>query len=381
MLENFYRFEMDTSGQEVGFVLWHGLVEDIFDPLKLHRVRARIVGFHNLDRIKMPTETLPWATVIKSAVGANQTSSLQIGDWVTGYFLDGANAQQPTILGKYDGIRSDRIDKFYRRTEPRSAAAEALYPVTLAELTEEQKKMLRSYPKPATNIKYADRPTIPLLGQGLPEGTAVDIANKKRVHVCDISQEMRKAASLARLAFSTLMQGIRAGIRAILKALGFSPESESSRFIEIAKKVLRGIKWLQSVIDDIKDAAAVLVYYAKIVRAMIDWILSLPKAIADFLAKCLNELLASLGSGFSALTDITGVSDLTSSIKVVSDIAEASKKLANDTVGLLNVPVQVVDALTTPSTPSTQDAAAGAVATFVSKFSTTNNPTIDISRP
>jgi hypothetical protein len=222
---------------------------------------------------------------------------------------------------------------------------------------------------------------MPLLGQGIVRGTAVDIANKNRVHVCDISQSMRRAASAARLAFSVLMQGIRAGIRAILKALGFSPESESARFIEIAKKVLRGIKWLQSIIDDIKDAAAVLVYYAKIVRAMIDWILSLPKALANFLAECLSELLASLGSGFSALTDITGFTDLNSSIQVVTDIAEASKKLANDTLGLLNVPGQVVDALTAPSTSTTRDAAAGAVATFVSKFSTSNNATSTIAIP
>jgi hypothetical protein len=318
--------------------------------------------------------------VIKSTTGSTQTPNLQIGDWVTGYFLDGADAQKPTILGKYDGIRSDRIDSFYRQSEPKSGFS-ALISSPFAELTKEQEKMLRSYPKPATNVRFTDRPTMPLLGQGIVRGTAVDIANKNRVHVCDISQSMRRAASAARLAFSVLMQGIRAGIRAILKALGFSPESESARFIEIAKKVLRGIKWLQSIIDDIKDAAAVLVYYAKIVRAMIDWILSLPKALANFLAECLSELLASLGSGFSALTDITGFTDLNSSIQVVTDIAEASKKLANDTLGLLNVPGQVVDALTAPSTSTTRDAAAGAVATFVSKFSTSNNATSTIAIP
>ena len=379
-MDNHFLYEVDSSGQMVGFVLWHGIVEDIFDPLKNGRVRVRIVGFHNLDRVKMPTGTLPWATVIKSTTGSTQTPNLQIGDWVTGYFLDGADAQKPTILGKYDGIRSDRIEQFYRSAEPKSGFS-SFVSSPFAELTKEQEKMLRSYPKPAVNLRVADRPTIPLLGQGIVRGTAVDIANKNRVHVCDISQSMRRAASAARLAFSVLMQGIRAGIRAILKALGFSPESESARFIEIAKKVLRGIKWLQSIIDDIKDAAAVLVYYAKIVRAMIDWILSLPKALANFLAECLSELLASLGSGFSALTDITGFTDLNSSIQVVTDIAEASKKLANDTLGLLNVPGQVVDALTAPSTSTTRDAAAGAVATFVSKFSTSNNATSTIAIP
>jgi hypothetical protein len=380
MLEDVYQFEVNAAGQSIGFLLWQGIVEDIFDPLKMGRVRVRIVGVHNLDRIKMPTQTLPWATVIKSPIGSNQSPNLQLGDWVTGYFLDGIDAQKPTVIGKYDGIRSDRIDDFYK-LELKSGTDLFFSSAPLPILTDEQKKMLRSYPKPDSRVRFTDRPTLPLLSQSIVEGTAVDIANKKRVHVCDISGAMRATAAAARAAFGLLMKGIRAAVKAILKILGFSPDSESTRFIELAKKIKRGIEYIQKFIDEINDISAVIIFYTRQVRAMIDWILSLPKSLAALLAECLNELLNSASAGFSSLIgDIVGSQTIELS-KTFVEIIDSSKKLINDTTNLLTVPGQIVDALATPSTPTTRDQTINTILTFTSSFSTSNNSTSGISRP
>lgn len=100
------------------FVWWHGVVEDIKDPLKLGRVRVRILGWNT--EIKtgagIMTKDLPWAMVMQpitsaamSGLGHSPTGVLQ-GSWVIGFFLDGMNAQQPMVMGTYGGMQ--KPDKF-----------------------------------------------------------------------------------------------------------------------------------------------------------------------------------------------------------------------------------------------------------------------------
>jgi len=95
------------------FIWWHGVVEDINDPLKIGRVRVRILGWHteNKSQFGIPTQDLPWAQVMQpitspamSGLGRSPTGVLQ-GSWVIGFFLDGENAQQPLVMGTYAGIQ------------------------------------------------------------------------------------------------------------------------------------------------------------------------------------------------------------------------------------------------------------------------------------
>jgi hypothetical protein len=99
------------------------------------------------------------------------------------------------------------------------------------------------------------------------------------------------------------------------------------------------------------------------------------------LAECLNELLNSASAGFSTLIgDIVGSQTIELS-KTFVGIIDDSKKLINDTTNLLTVPGQIVDALATPSTPTTRDQTINTILTFTSSFSTSNNSTSGISRP
>jgi hypothetical protein len=95
------------------FVWWQGFVEDVHDPMRLGRVRVRIVGWHNPDKADMPVEDLPWALPLMpltssstTGIGASPTG-LVPGAVVIGFFRDGALAQQPIVFGTVPGIPTE----------------------------------------------------------------------------------------------------------------------------------------------------------------------------------------------------------------------------------------------------------------------------------
>jgi hypothetical protein len=91
------------------FVWWVGVVEDRNDPERLGRCKVRIFGYHTEDVNLLPTEDLPWAIPIQPITSASisgiGTTPVGIvpGTWVTGWFLDGEDAQKPVILGTIPG--------------------------------------------------------------------------------------------------------------------------------------------------------------------------------------------------------------------------------------------------------------------------------------
>lgn len=94
--------DRDIAGKN-GFTWWTGIVEDKQDPLKLGRCRVRCVEWHSDNKMKVPTEMLPWAI---PALPINNTSvyAPKEGDMVFGFFLDGESAQNPVMLGIFPSI-------------------------------------------------------------------------------------------------------------------------------------------------------------------------------------------------------------------------------------------------------------------------------------
>jgi hypothetical protein len=82
-----------------------GIVEDVNDPNGQGRVRVRCLGYHTPDRNQLPTIDLPLATVISPTTSAAtagigfSSTALQPNTWVFGFFRDGAELQDPAILG------------------------------------------------------------------------------------------------------------------------------------------------------------------------------------------------------------------------------------------------------------------------------------------
>lgn len=85
-----------------------GDVEKITDPLYIGRLKVRIFGDHTLDKEILPTDDLPWATVLNdvhshSTTGKGQTPlGLRVGSKVIGFYLDAAK-QRPVVLGALPG--------------------------------------------------------------------------------------------------------------------------------------------------------------------------------------------------------------------------------------------------------------------------------------
>ena len=93
-----------------GFVWFFGLVEDVYDPLQVGRVKVRCYNFHSISDTVLPTEDLPWAHVVLPTTTASYQEKgisptfLREGTTVVGFFADGMSAQMPIIFGTLPGI-------------------------------------------------------------------------------------------------------------------------------------------------------------------------------------------------------------------------------------------------------------------------------------
>jgi hypothetical protein len=95
-----------------GFQWFVGVVEDRNDPKFLGRLRVRCLGHHTEIHEDLKTTDLPWAHVMNpitsatvSGVGQTPLGAVE-GTWVVGFFQDGADAQQPIIMGTLPGVPS-----------------------------------------------------------------------------------------------------------------------------------------------------------------------------------------------------------------------------------------------------------------------------------
>lgn len=106
MLTNF----MGTQG----FIWFMGVVEDVDDPAQLGRVRVRCFALHSQDKSDLPTEHLPWATVVQPTNSAGtqgigySPTGLLVNSQVIGFFADGPTGQFPFVIGVINGINPCR---------------------------------------------------------------------------------------------------------------------------------------------------------------------------------------------------------------------------------------------------------------------------------
>lgn len=98
---------MITGQREPPFHI--GVVEDRGDPLKIGRVRVRVVGLHTHDKTILPTEDLPWCYCIQpinsaaiSGIGQAPVGPIE-GTWVAVQYLD-QDKQNPFVVGTLPGI-------------------------------------------------------------------------------------------------------------------------------------------------------------------------------------------------------------------------------------------------------------------------------------
>lgn len=325
------------------FIWFTGQVENRFDPLKLGCVQIRIFGLHPFttdgrpDTSKLPTKDLPWAQVAIPSTGTTTFGGPREGDWVFGFFQDGPNAQVPVIVSTYGGVESKES-------------------IVVNENT----------PVPPNGVvtRVAGEPVNSRISRGVVDGTIVNVTNQQRSHVCDISNLLKTEVSIIKVAFGTILEAIRKAIQALLAALGFDPSGAIRKTVDMVKEVNAKIQKVRQFLEDLQAYKQIFIDFVRKVRAMIDYILTLPAKILKFVRECLAEFFASLS---------TFMGDLVGGIQqdFNSNTAElvAESKLLFDNV--MTVTAQITDLATTPAqaldtflTPATKEEVAQASADF-----------------
>ena len=146
------------------------------------------------------------------------------------------------------------------------------------------------------------------------------------------------------------------------------------------------MKKIQDFIDEITDISKVLIEYARKVRALIDYILSLPAKLYELLKDCLSNFLSAVAKGLADLftlpgVDVSGIkssTDVTALFSAIGDAAKAGLGVVESSAKLIAVPVEVAGALLTPSTVADQNKMANTIISYLSTNSANSNTATDM---
>lgn len=171
----------DFAGKN-GFTWWIGFVESRQDPLKLGRCKVRCVGWHAEDKMRLPTDDLPWA-MPAYPVNHTQTYAPKEGDMVFGFFVDGENAQEPVMLGSFPSIPLKGANIQDAFSDPRSDSE-----LSNAPRTPESK----TYNDDGTGIEITEKDKAELYPRDLDEPTTSRIARNDSETIAETFIQERK---------------------------------------------------------------------------------------------------------------------------------------------------------------------------------------------
>lgn len=324
--------------------VFEGQIEDIDDPLKLHRVRVRVFAFHNEDKKKVPTIALPWFSSL-FAMNSSQSSIPKVGEWVLVYFPDPESAQYGYVMGTIPGI-----------------VAEEEVPGIVVTAT-------RPVKPPGDPAGILNFPSTSPGGREVIAGTGVDRTNQELVHVCDITLETNRFVSGIKREFGQVLAALKELIAKALQAMGFGdPSGLITKFVELAKDIASQIKKIADFLTEVNETIAGYLKIVRQIRAMIDYILSLPEKLLAEFQQCLSNLYKSLLAGITAsFTDFDGgLTDLKELQDAVSSIGTEIKAVATQAAVLASTPQQLVAAIVTPTSAAEVDAASKSFADYMS---------------
>jgi hypothetical protein len=126
-------------------------------------------------------------------------------------------------------------------------------------------------------------------------GTTTQRRNQSLIHSCDFANDLKKSIYLKKF-LKSIARWVREGIRKIMQLMGFTDASGSfSSIINALKKIAKELRYIKTeYIDPIIEFEKYVIAILVKIRAIIQWILSLPAKILALLAACLLKLLKSL---------------------------------------------------------------------------------------
>jgi len=209
--------------------------------------------------------------------------------------------------------------------------------------------------------RIAGTPSIHASARGKIIGTSTHYTNTRRTHVCGFIDEMRKNVYLQEFIKVTASY-IREGIRAVMKALGFTDKTGFFAGIMVElRRIQRFLQQVQYYLKKVLDFQKYVLAYIVKIRAIIQWIISLPAKLLKLLAECLvkflkliknifTDFLTELGTG----SDPTGAADLiketrntvneaVTTVKAATAVAVGAVTIAGYATAGFAVPVSQAD--------------------------------------
>ena len=248
-------------------------------------------------------------------------------------------------------------------------------------------------PKPryVNNGNTKGNPQQPALALSVVKDTSIGAANDNLTHVCDFVSEMQKNINLKEYT-KAIGRQIRQAIRAVLKALGFSDATgQGSVIIAALKEIKSELDYInKKILQPIQDFQKYVVAYITKLRAILQWIQSLPAKFLAMLQDCLSKILKQISSVF---TDVgAGLSEGFSEgprDQELANLIKESKELTKTVSTTLNTSVSIVAGAVTIAgnasagllIPTTQAELKAADAVIANYESTDNLQTYNKSQP
>jgi hypothetical protein len=143
-------------------------------------------------------------------------------------------------------------------------------------------------------------PTIPSPAVGRVANSSTAATNASRAHSCDFSLEIKKNVGVKKF-LKAIAQAIRTGIRAIQRFLGLGdPSGVPSALINKLKAIAQEIKTIyKEYIKPILDFQKYVLAVIGRLKAILQWILSLPARVLSWFKGCIGQILKAIATLFS----------------------------------------------------------------------------------
>ena len=157
-------------------------------------------------------------------------------------------------------------------------------------------------PTNPNDVPKVGDPTTPVFSRGGENiiGTTIAQRNNQLVHSCDFANDLIKHIQLKKF-LKSIARWVREGIRKIMQVLGFTDASGAiSSIINALKKLAKELKYIKTeYIDPIIEFQKYVLAVIVKIRAIIQWILSLPAKLLTLLRDCVLRLIKSLVKMFT----------------------------------------------------------------------------------
>lgn len=179
--------------------------------------------------------------------------------------------------------------------------------------------------------------------------TIIEKINNNLVHECGQNLYVRKAVELATGLARGIIIALRKAVTAALKALGFNPALGGfSAVIKAITNLVDDITYYVNLVNDFITNVALVV--AKI-RAIIDYILSLPAELLRLFRECLTQAYAELQrTVFQAISELTDVGADGVDLSSITGLLQSTRELTQSTYNLTQNSSNLITSVNSPST-------------------------------